>query len=165
MPCVYSIPHGIVVHCKPAAVDHSMGSKKQLDEAEICSETNGMYLKDLENSLLTVLQWDILRYLVCLHRLMVALEWFGRPSHGFAKSFLLQRWQQLRTCYCVSIFKKMYGEGPPTFLMAASRDILCILFILSLYCIPKCTHKNNFIHYDNIYISSRYNIYILHYIL
>ena len=41
---------------------------------------------------------------------------------GFAKSFLLQRWQQLRTCYCVSIFKKMYGEGPLTFLMAASRD-------------------------------------------
>ena len=41
---------------------------------------------------------------------------------GFAKSFLLQRWQQLRTCYCVSIFKKMYGEGPLTFLMAVSRD-------------------------------------------
>ena len=44
LPCLYSIPHGIVVHCKPAAVDHSMGSKKQLDEAEICSETHGMYL-------------------------------------------------------------------------------------------------------------------------
>lgn len=82
VPCLYSIPHGIVVHWKPAAVDHSMGSKKQLDEAEICSETHGMYLKDLENSLLTVLQWDILRYLVCLHRFMVALDWFGRPSHG-----------------------------------------------------------------------------------
>ena len=41
---------------------------------------------------------------------------------GFAKSFLLQRWQQLRTCHCVSNFKKMYGEGPLTFLMAASRD-------------------------------------------
>ena len=45
---------------------------------------------------------------------------------GFAKRFLLQRWQQLRTCYCVSIFKKMYGEGPLTFLMAASRDITTV---------------------------------------
>ena len=46
---------------------------------------------------------------------------------GFAKSFLLQRWQQLRTCYCVSNFKKMYGEGPLTFLMAASRDTETLL--------------------------------------
>ena len=46
---------------------------------------------------------------------------------GFAKSFLLQRWQQLRTCHCVSNFKKMYGEGPLTFLMAASGDTETLL--------------------------------------
>ena len=33
----------------------------------------------------------------------------------------------MRTCHCVSNFKKMYGEGPLTFLMAASGDTETLL--------------------------------------
>ena len=56
--------------------------------------------KILENSLLTVLQWDILRYLVCLHRIMVALEWFGSESQLSSQSEPKKNPRLI--CHCMS---------------------------------------------------------------